>query len=501
MNDTTDISAAPVLLQKWLKIKAFINRAIMSPAWCAAEFTLACFIIFCDLEVPGAMVFAWIFIAKLILCNDVLAPFLTLLLMSVFLSDCYDSAQTFLPFMWMSIPLVAALLFHVLAYKPVFRPGVNLWGGVAVAVAVTLGGLGTISREEYFNGTSLYYVGFLGIGMLLAYIAGKSYIRVRREYDIFGRFAGMLYAMGLLCCFSIAVFYYRDWSAFTETHTMVNFQCSNNLATMLMIALPMPCLFASKGGRQRWHLVAVALMYVGLVLSGSRGGLLMGTVELFICIVYLCYADKKLWYVYGLVGVGAFMLLFFNLNNILAFYSIENLGGFISHDEARYGLLGRMKDDLYSNYLFGRGLGYRGNEDLYQPRAGAMNWYHMMIPQVVGSLGIVGVVAYCIQLGLRVYTVFRRPSTFKLAMGVSYAGLFLMSQVNPGEFCPVPYAIIAVLLFVMSELRDEAACGHAEKRSGEHSGPYHGGRAPREIRRIGSSFSGNHYNGSGDYSF
>ena len=125
----------------------------------------------------------------------------------------------------------------------------------------------------------------------------------------------------------------------------------------------------------------------------------------------------------------------------------------------------------------------------------------MMIPQIFGSMGVVGVLGYGYQLVTRFILVLRKRSAEAITLGLSYFGLFLMSQVNPGEFCPVPYAIIAVLLFVLSELRDEAACGHAEKRSGEHSGSYHGGRAPREIRRSGSSFSGNHYNGSGDYSF
>ena len=39
--------------------------------------------------------------------------------------------------------------------------------------------------------------------------------------------------------------------------------------------------------------------------------------------------------------------------------------------------------------------------------------------------------------------------TFTLLM--SYFGLFLMSQVNPGEFCPMPYAAIAMTYFALME--------------------------------------------------
>lgn len=470
MNDTTGSGVAAAPLQKWLELKSHINRALMSPICWGVELVLAFVAAALDLEVVGAMIFAWIFILKLVLCRDALAPLVTMLLMGVFLSDCYDSAQTFMPYIWMAIPAAGALLFHALFYRPRLKTGINLWGSVAVAVAIVLGGLGTISAAEYFSATALYYVGFLGPGMLLAYIGARAYIRVQRDYDIFARFAGMLYTMGLMCCLSIAIFYVRGWEEMLETHVMVGFQCSNNLATMLMLALPMPCYFAARGGRHRLHLLSILLMYAAIVLSGSRGGLLMGTVELFICIVYLCYADKRVWYIYALVGVGLFMLIYFNIDSLMAFYGIGNVGSFVTEDEARYGLLGRMWEDWRSNPLFGRGIGYRGNEDLYEPKQGAMNWYHMMIPQVVGSLGTVGMLAYGLQLGLRTFTIFRRASVFKLAMGASYAGLFLMSQVNPGEFCPIPYALVGVLLFVMAELRDEAAPKKHRARSSHHGG-------------------------------
>jgi len=39
---------------------------------------------------------------------------------------------------------------------------------------------------------------------------------------------------------------------------------------------------------------------------------------------------------------------------------------------------------------------------------------------------------------------------------MSYMGLFLMSQVNPGEFCPMPYAALAVTFFIIMEKDDIA---------------------------------------------
>ncbi len=440
----------------WLDIKYWINTVLMSPWFTLGEFALAAFIIALDLEVAGAMIFVWLVILKLVLCRDILSPLAPVCFMCVFLSDCYDSADIFLPYIWMAVPVAAAVITHLIVYRPGrLVVGPNFWGSVAVTVAVTLGGLGTISAGDYFSPTALYYVGFLGLGMLLAYLVTRNYIRLREDYDVFHHFAGALYAMGLLACFSIGCFYVRDWSAFIETKKFIEFQCSNNLATMLMIAMPFPCYFAAR--KNRFHLLGLVAIFGGLLLSGSRGGLLMGTVELFICLLYLCYADRKIWYVYATGIVCMVVAVWFGVDYALEFYSIDSLSAYISKTEVRVGLLKRVREDWSSNYLFGTGLGYRGNEDLYNPVKGAMHWYHMMIPQIIASLGICGVLAYATQFGFRAYTIFRRVSAYKLVLGLSYVGLLLMSQVNPGEFCPMPYALIGVMLFVMAELRDGAA--------------------------------------------
>lgn len=455
VNDASEARTPGSPIDVWLNIKYWINRVLMSPWWGLGEFALAAFIIALDFEVMGAMIFIWIIVGKLVLCRDILAPFVPFCLMSVFLSDCYDSADIFLPYIWMAVPVVAAVVTHLIVYRPErLRIGPNFWGSVAVTAAVTLGGVGTISTGDYFYPTALYYVGFLGIGMLLAYVVTGSYIREYPEYDVFDHFAGGLYTMGLLACFSIGCFYFRDWSTFIETKTLIEFQCSNNLATMLMIAMPFPCYFAAR--RSRVHWLGLAAIFTGIVFSGSRGGLLMGTIELFICMLYLCYADRKIWFVYALGMIGMFAAFYYGVDAVLSFYNIEDISSYIGQDEVRVGLLERVWGDLSSNFAFGTGLGYRGNEDLYNPVKGAMHWYHMMIPQIIGSLGIFGVVAYLAQFGLRLYTIFRRVSVYKLVMGLSYVGLLLMSQVNPGEFCPIPYALIGVMLFVMAELRDEA---------------------------------------------
>ncbi|NCA92693.1 hypothetical protein EOM82_05510 [bacterium] len=183
----------------------------------------------------------------------------------------------------------------------------------------------------------------------------------------------------------------------------------------------------------------------------------MGTVEFFFCLVYLAIMDKKARFTYICTLLIAGMIIYVNIENLLTFYKIDSISRFFNEKEARYNLITRMSGDFKSNILFGRGLGYTGNEDLYSPVKGAMHWYHMMIPQIIGSLGITGVIAYIVQWAIRARTIFYKTNAYLLVLGLSYFGLFLMSQVNPGKFCPMPYSMLAVITFVMAENHAERA--------------------------------------------
>ena len=48
---------------------------------------------------------------------------------------------------------------------------------------------------------------------------------------------------------------------------------------------------------------------------------------------------------------------------------------------------------------------------------------------------------------------FTKMDFWSLCLGVSYLGILLMSQVNPGEFCPLPFELLTVLLFILQEKR------------------------------------------------
>ena len=448
------------MLDKIFKSKIFL--ALYTPIL----FLLACIITVKNQEIIGTVIFVYITSVVMLLSSRLTDAMLPALLICVFSTRCYNSADAFFALVPYFIPPVVGVILHFVLYakRLRFTAGPSLLGLCAVTLSVTLGGLGTITASEYFAGGSLFYVFALGIGMVLFYLLVKANTDENSARDV----VRSVYVMGLFACFCVLRFYAEAWETVIVAKEFVEFQSSNNLATLLMIAMPMPLFYAS---RRYVDILSVVLMYVCVILSGSRGGLLMGTAEFILIFFAFAIYEKRIFnrILYALLGLGFVITIVKLVPEIAAFCKID-LGStedgashsltdyiaklkeyFLRDGESRMTLLERVKDDFKSNPVFGVGIGYQGNTDVYNPVKGAMNWYHMWFAQVIGGLGVVGILAYGYQLVGRVIVFCKNRSLLHFTFLMSYVGLFLMSQVNPGEFCPMPYAALPMTYFALME--------------------------------------------------
>ena len=433
----------------YIKMRSFFESRIFM----LATFVLsACFVIF-EKEAYGAIILLNVGAVALLFSENILSAFTPALLACSFVIKCYDSAELFFPLWWTALFPIAAIIAYLIVYRRKITIGKSFGGIVAVAVAVTLGGLFTISPSEYFSGASLYYVLMLGFGMVAAYLLLRSHIVETDRYDIFGHFADMMVAVGAFASFVVLEYYAKNLSTTLLVSELADVQWSNNVATILMITMP----FALYKMKDRiWFLSLFLVNYAALLLAASRGGWIMGTVEFLICVSVGVLAmnmgkAKRI----ALVILGA---LFMCVAVVAVVRVSDYWDGdlkFLPHDDVRIRLFARSFEDFMENPVFGKGLGNTANSDLYNGKKGTMTWYHMMIPQIVGSLGLVGMFCYGKQMVERFAMIFRKPDAYVWTLGLSYIGIFLMSQVNPGEFCPLPYELLTVITFIMIEKYNE----------------------------------------------
>lgn len=412
----------------------------------------ACFVIF-EKEAYGAIILLNVGAVVLLFSENILSAFTPALLACTFVIKCYDSAELFFPLWWTALFPVAAIVAYLVLYRRKITVGKSFGGIVAVAVAVTLGGLFNISPAEYFSGASMYYVLMLGLGMVAAYLLLRSHIVENDKYDVFGRFADMMIVVGAFASFVVLEYYVKNLSTTLLAGDLADVQWSNNIATILMITMP----FALYRMKDRiWFLPIFLVNYSALLLAASRGGWVMGTLEFLTCVAVGVFGmSMKRANKIALTIVG----VLFMCVAVLAVVRISDYWDgdlkFLPHDDVRIKLFARSFEDFMENPVFGKGLGNTDNADLYNGKKGTMTWYHMMIPQIVGSLGLVGMFCYGKQIVERFAMIFRKPDAYVWALGLSYIGIFLMSQVNPGEFCPLPYELLTVITFIMIEKYNE----------------------------------------------
>ena len=408
------------------------------------------------LEAPGVLVIFYTTLLAVILLTtpNLFAIIPPALCFSAALCCYYNSYDLFFPYLPWAVFTVAALIANLVIYRrPLrLRGCTSLPGLLAVSLALALGGIGCISASDYFAPASLYHILGLGFGLTLLYLLFRSRIPEGDEQLCRTRFLEALYLMGLVTAVLSVTEYTAAAIRGDEFRFFIPWQlpCRNNFSTMLMMALPAPLYYA---GKRPLHLLAVLFLYAPLVFLGSRGGLLCGTAAL-LCLLfaYSIKGIRRRRRMYLCCFLAMFCGLLIASGKLMDLYSIRiGEGSWISDDEARAVMLRNGIRFFLENPIFGTGLGYPGNTGAYNPVPGAFYWYHMYVPQVFATMGCVGIAAYLFQLFTRLRLSLRDLGPQGLTFSLSYLGLLLMSQVNPGEFCPLPFGLLAMLIYLVLE--------------------------------------------------
>lgn len=447
-----------------------IRRFLLSDEWMAALFCLAGLIVtlsfvFPDgqIEIYGTLIFALIVGAVMAISDDIMAGLPPFMFASLIAINCYDSFDTFMKYKLVAIPLVLCLLFHFAVYrKKIIIGGSLFWPMVFVSVAVLLGGFGFISTEEYFAPTSLYHMAGLGFGMLILYIMFYSNIQVDKNYSLIDMLTKIMVVSGLFASFMVISYYIVNINQVIDTRGLIYLQWRNNCSTTLMITMPFAFFMASKKSKS-YAIIFGFVFYFAMLLTGSRGGMVFGSLEILMCIIMYMLYDKRrrlsyliicIIFLFGFLVFSPEFTSFFGATVDRLFSALNDflLG---EGNEVRTVHYARGINDFLNNPVFGTGLGYMGNRDVHASAKFALCWYHCEPIQIAASFGTVGIATFVYQFIRRNVLLWQKATLFNMTVFLSYMGLELMSLVNPGIFCPLPYLMLVTMFFVVVEKCDE----------------------------------------------
>ena len=389
------------------------QRFWMSRAYFPVLLTVSAAFMAAGEPVYGVAALGCIVIWLLAACPDLLAPVCPFFMAFLMSSQCYGQLTDFLPCAALVPPLLVALLWHFAVWPVTLRIGRSGLGLALVSIATLLGGCDVISRKQAMQPLSLYYTLGLGVGMLVLYVLFRSHLTEMRSYELY--------------------LSYRNFAT-----------------SVLLTALPMPFYLSL---RHRGHLATAAVLALALALTGSRSALLFGGILLTLCCVYLMRSGvisrRCLVLLAAAAGIGILALGPALLECVLHSRVGEDIQ---DSNSDRLQFLARAADDFLRHPVFGIGLCSTRNADVFTGVEGSMVFYHNSLAQVMGSMGLVGIVAYGRLLHDRI-ALLRQGSRdpFVRILTLSYLGMFLISLCNPGEFCPFPNAALMVMVFAQAE--------------------------------------------------
>jgi hypothetical protein len=267
--------------------------------------------------------------------------------------------------------------------------------------------------------------------------------------------------VGLTASLAIFAQYIININDVIDNPGIIYMRWRNNTSTILMMALPFAFFRANKSS---YSIIIGFIFYMAMLLTGSRGGMVFGTIELVMCIVMFVLYDKRRRLAYAII-CGCFVIAaLIYLPEITEFlnYTLKRLFKVINQflmggedTETRVRHYARGVQDYLNNPVFGTGLGNMANRDIFKNKPGALCWYHCEPIQIAGSFGTVGIIAFIYQFVKRNLLIWKKATLFNMTIFLSYISLELMSLVNPGILCPVPYLLLITIFMIVVEKCDD----------------------------------------------
>ena len=364
------------------------------------------------------------------------------------------------------VPVFCGMFYNIRKYNKKFRINPAIPSMMFVSIAILLGGIFTISAEEYFRIGNVFYLVFLGFGMVALCILVFTLLDREDIETLRYEFVHAVCDSGIFLGGVMIYYYLRNLSEFLLTQQIVEMLANNPFRNVAVgyYLLSMPFAFFCARRKFR-YMIGGATIYVACLVSGSRMGLLFGSLQFVVCMLYFIVTNKRRRRIFAVVLAVLLLIVFVMKDELMHFYLGRTESGFINLDEVRVKMMKRAVSDFLSAPLFGQGIGYSGNVDLYAPGMFEMHWYHNFVCQIVGSLGLFGIVAYAYQFYSRLRLMLYRPTLFSWLIFLMYVGALMSGITDTGIFTPFPTVFLLNCAFLLVGISDRsrselASSGH-----------------------------------------
>lgn len=399
----------------------------------------------------------------ILLINEDILPVVPIMIYSIHCTakpDILDTPSDMGIMIASCIVMVGGIIGHFVLYKPRLKLQKMTIPLALVSMALFIGGIGTISKENYLGG--LTYVITLGILMLFLYVFIMMYLCPPKTADVKKYTCFTIFALGLVIFAQAITLMIRLDLPIDELMRNVLVCGWGNRSTLtmtIMISIPFCFYLAyqSKKAMALFYYLIAFMEYSIVYIMVARAGMIFSTFTLLCSIIYTLIKGKnrsQLLYAMGITGlIFGTLILVENqpvLDMIARFKNIIET----SDSTGRVELFQLGKKVFLEHPIFGAGVGYIGNVNNSKPPYG-MYWFHNTIIQVAANMGIVGLICYGYWYIKRAMVMFHNASNFNVILSIAILGFELQNLMDASTFTPFPYVFMILFLTIMLEYNNQ----------------------------------------------
>lgn len=413
-----------------------------------------------SIEVFGISCLALTACIGFLLCEDIkffISPLIAFILMfsqKSVATGIFYSTGYIVAIVVFAVILFSLIVAHFIIYRKKkdfigFYKSKLFWGFVALSGALILNGF--FNFDEYVFGNIAFsfvlVISFFGIFFLFR--TGLHSSTDLRNYLFY-----VLYLISILVTLQLYLSFIFQIQivdgAIVKESIMVGWGMWNNVGGMLAFLLPTHFYFATVSKKCGYLFYFSGLIsYLAIVLSLSRSSLLVSTGIIVVCALVSCFkGDNKktnriITGAIAIVGIIGVIVLWDKISSVLNDYLSRGLD-----DNGRFDIYRRGWENFLNNPVFGGGFHSAKAQDhtfiIFLP-----DRYHNTVIQLLGTCGIVGLLAYCFHRYQTVILLWKKRCLFT-AFSALCIGAFLLTSLLDNHFFNIyPCFIYSIMMSVL----------------------------------------------------
>ncbi len=335
---------------------------------------------------------------------------------------------------------------------------------LAVSIVLLFGGIGVISAERFMGGFPIAIA--LGFGVLGVYLLLNLFLKRDHNRDVGLFFGKMMTYIGIVLCLELIITIVRsgmpisDWP---NSYWDLGWGIRNNVATYLSLTMPMTFYLVTRY-RHGWIPFLIGVFQgVCIVLTMSRGGMIGGVITGVFSLIFIVIKSKNKKRT--LIPIAILCVAVIIVLVIFRDYVVQVIGAIADRG---FGSNGRdalylEAIELFKKYPFqGAGMGYLGNN--FDLSVMSFYWFHSTFFQIIGSMGIVGLIVYAIYYFQRFKVLFSNiKCSFNLFILAMWLGFEAYGMIDTTTFVPFPNMMLIILTCLLLESPSSRKEGYVDE--------------------------------------